>query len=280
MSAKMLDRMRTRDGKLLNVRQHGNGPVSCLLVHGFAEGSYIWSPCVRSFGESVRSVAIDLRGHGDSDWDKASNYSIQTHTADVNDLLSLMGNGGHILIGHSMGAHVLTRLTALHPEKAVALVLVDFGPSVSANAMQRVQELLSESLRGYESVAEYAQWLKSTRPLVSPELVQHLAAHSLRSMNGGFRLKIDPALLETIETSNSHDEDALWQIIGEITCPVLLIRGAGSAMFSPQTARRMIGTLRNGRLVTVPVAGHGVMMDNPREFNDALSQFVRTYASR
>ena len=270
-------RVLMRDGKALNVLQGGNGLVSCLLVHGFAENCHVWAPCVSSTEALVRSVAVDLRGHGDSDWDISSHYNVDTYASDVNDLLNLLGSGRHVLIGHSLGAEVLTHLTASHPEKVAALVLVDFGPNLSSDAKQRTRELIFESQRCYRTVAEYAQWLAETRPLVSSELVQHLAANSLRQTDAGFRLKIDPALLDEVETCSPQDESELWQILSAIECPVLVIRGAGSAMLSRESALRMQRILRNGRLVTVPAAGHGVMMDNPAGFNQAMIDFLRTF---
>jgi len=267
------NRICVRDGTTLQLRQYGRGDVSCLLVHGFAEGSYVWTPCMRSLGNTFPSIAVDLRGHGDSDWDKLHNYNVQAHTADVNDLLNLMGNQRRILIGHSMGAHILMRVTMLRPDLVAALVLVDFGPHLSAQAGQRVRELLKDSLRHYTSVAEYAQRLMHLRPLIPPELVEYVALSSLRPIDGGFQLKVDPALLDSAEALGTADESQLWQIMRDIACPVLIVRGAGSAMLTRQVAERMMKTLRHGRLATVPLAGHGVMMDNPREFNEIVGKF-------
>jgi esterase len=232
---------------------------------------------MRSIEDWVRGVAVDLRGHGDSDWASPSTYNIETHVSDVSEVMALLGNERQILIGHSMGAQILMRIAALRPTRVRALVLVDFGPDINALARRHMLALLRESLRHYESVAEFAQWLGNTRPLVPPDLLQHLALHSLRPVDGGYRLKLDPALVEAMDASSPQEDELLWKIMRDIACPVLVIRGGGSAVLSRQAAERMAATLPNGRLMTVS-AGHAVMMDNPQEFNDVVARFVREQA--
>jgi pimeloyl-ACP methyl ester carboxylesterase len=234
---------------------------------------------MRSIEHSVRAVAIDLRGHGDSDWGEPGTYNIETHTTDVSDVMSRLGIERRILIGHSMGAQILMRIAVKRPELVKALVLVDFGPETNVEARERIVDMLRESLRLYGSTAEYARWLGNTRPLMPPEWVEHMAVSSLRLVEeGGYRLKIDPALVDAMDASSPRQNDALWRMLSDITCPVLVIRGGGSAVLSQQTAQRMVSTLRNGQLATVSWAGHGVMMDSPHEFNQIVSSFVGQHA--
>jgi esterase len=80
-----------------------------------------------------------------------------------------------------------------------------------------------------------------------------------------------------MDASSPQEDELLWKIMRDIACPVLVIRGGGSAVLSRQAAERMAATLPNGRLMTVS-AGHAVMMDNPQEFNDVVARFVREQA--
>jgi pimeloyl-ACP methyl ester carboxylesterase len=226
---------------------------------------------MRAIEHLARCVAVDLRGHGDSDWASPSSYNIDTHVSDVNEVMNLLGDERSILIGHSMGAQILMRVAAARPTRVRALVLVDFGPDRNAEARLWMLKLLRASLKSYESVAEFAHWLGTTRPLVPPDLLEHLALQSLRPVEGGYRLKLDPALVESMDASSPQHDELLGKIIRDIACPVLVVRGGGSAILSRQAAERMTAALPNGRLVTV-AAGHAVMMDNPQGFVQEQTQ--------
>ena len=67
----------------------------------------------------------------------------------------------------------------------------------------------------------------------------------------------------------------MWDALAALPCPALVVRGAASDILSPETADRMVDeVLKNGRLAVVAQAGHSVMTDNPRGFNDAVASFV------
>lgn len=266
--------VRVAEGINLSVRSFGRQPRQALLVHGFADGAYVWDSCMRALSDVVSTRAMDLRGHGDSSWDDPRRYEIETHTSDVNQLINEMSGERIILVGHSLGGHIATRIAAMRPERIAALVLVDFGPLMNGEAGRQGRNNLRDSLRLYDSVDEYVQFLTSLRPLVSPEMLRHLAADSLRRVDGGFRMKLDPMLVEVDEIVSHQKEGLLWQMLDTVKCPTLVVRGAGSAMFSRATAEQMIARLSNGRLSTVGCAGHAVMTDNPRDFNKALAKFL------
>jgi len=104
-------------------------------------------------------------------------------------------------------------------------------------------------------------------------MISDLSAGALRAHpNGGYRLKCDPAL----GTTKVREKNAamLWKRIASISSPVLVLRGIGSAVLAGDVAERMEKVLPNGRLLTIPGAGHGLMADNPRGFADALYPFL------
>ena len=66
-----------------------------------------------------------------------------------------------------------------------------------------------------------------------------------------------------------------WEALRRVPCPTLVVRGAASDVFSPDTAEKMVEeVLRQGRLAVVAQAGHSVMTDNPEGFRDAVTSFV------
>ena len=97
-------------------------------------------------------------------------------------------------------------------------------------------------------------------------------------------LKMDPTLRsgfarpETPEQAAERERRMIaeqWEALARISCPTLVVRGAASDVFAPETADRMVDeVLQEGTLAVVPQAGHSVMTDNPEGFAAELSRFL------
>lgn len=260
-----------KSGLVLHVREWGRGAPTCLLIHGFGEGCFVWDDFAAQL--SAGSMAIDLRGHGDSQWDPQGRYDVQSHTRDVVDVIDAL-DPGRVLIGHSLGANVGIRVAAARPDRVSALVIVDSGPEIDAAAADHIRTEFNFDNRTYPSVADYAARLEQKYPLASPVLLQPIAAQSLlRAADGGFRRKCDPAMGRKT-FSDTPARHALWSLLGALTCPTLVIRGALSSVLTARVAERMTSELGNGRLAVVARAGHAVMLDEPDAFAAAAAPFV------
>jgi len=262
----------TASGIRLRVQDWGSGSDVCLLLHGFGDGSYVWNRFAPSIARLFRTLAVDLRGHGESSWDPTGRYPVESHVADVLGVIETLSLRRLIVIGHSLGGDIAVRIAAARLSHVVGLVVVDFGPDPIPDGVARVRSDFNESMRTWGSVDEYASWLSERRPLVDAEIIQNLAAGALRPvLNGGFRPKSDPAMGQD---DGADDRAEVWPLLERIACPVLVVRGIGSAVFSGRTARQMERVLRNGYVHVVDHAGHAVMSDNPDGFADALSPFL------
>jgi esterase len=267
-----------RDGNEIKLRlstRQPDAPV-CILIHGTADAGFIWDDVVVSLQDLCRPIVIDLRGHGDSQWVADHDYSPAAHVADIERVIEALAIDRYVLIGHSLGGQISIHLAARRPREAIGMLIADFGPETNADARERARLHLKESLRRYRSIAEYQQKLFENRPLISANAAEWLARESLRACpEGGFELKVDPAMAEP----DSHDIDAenryLWAGLRRLACPVLVVRGAGSATFPRVIAERMRQIIPNGRLEVVPAAGHALMVDNPAGFAQVVRRFVQ-----
>ena len=257
----------------LHIRQWSNGNEACILLHGFGEGAYIWNDLAPSIASSFRTLAVDLRGHGDSSWDPKGGYSVEGHVADLIEVIDALQIGRLALVGHSLGGNIAIRIAAARPESVIGLAIVDFGPDLNPEGSERVLADFNDSLRTWDSFSEYGAWLQLRRPLVSPTIVNNISAAALQPHpTGGYRLKCDPAL-GTAELRKT-DSALLWNIIASLSVPVMIFRGIGSAVLTCDVAQKMAQVLPNGHLRTINHAGHGVVMDNPRQFAAALLPFL------
>jgi pimeloyl-ACP methyl ester carboxylesterase len=247
---------------------------NCLLIHGYADGAYVWDRCLPAVDHSWAAFTLDLRGHGDSVWAANGCYEIDRHFADVSKIMDEIESEPLVLVGHSLGAHIAMHIAAEQPARVSALVLVDFGPELP-QGMEQAHRNLLESFQWYESRESYASWLRERRPLLEESMVQHIADSSLRKSEGGYRLKVDPALAR-VENDYVYDPQSLWQMLGQVRCPTLIVRGTASAYLTPAVAQKMRQTVRGpSRLSTIPAAGHAVMTDNPRAFAQSVGAFLR-----
>jgi pimeloyl-ACP methyl ester carboxylesterase len=256
----------------LHVKQWSSGTEACFLIHGFGEGAYIWDDIAPSIPKSFRTLAVDLRGHGDSSWDPRARYTVEQHVADLIGAIDALGVKRFAMVGHSLGGHISIRIAAARPKSVMGLAIVDFGPDLNPEGSGRVLTDFNDSQRIWDSLLEYGVWLQERRPLLSPAMISRLSAAALRANpNGGYRLKCDPAL----GTSKRQESaDPLWKMIGSLRSPVLILRGMVSAVLKYDVAQEMERVLPNGYLKTIKQAGHGVVVDNPQEFTAQLLPFL------
>ena len=259
----------------------------CVLLHGFGDNASVWSHLAPRIISRFRVVAVDMRGHGNSDRDPGANYDAQTFTADLAKVIAAFGFERTILIGHSWGAETAIRFAAANPAQIAALVIVDFGPELAQIGVDQVLKGFAEMPRAFGTADEFAQWLAARRPLAEPRLLAQFARYSLRRAAGGqYQVKTDEALAANSALSRLVAQNGryylpeLWAKLGRIKCPSLVIRGAISGVFPVDVAARMVErTLPGGSLQTIGVAGHAVMMDNPTEFTSTVEGFLTKFAA-
>jgi pimeloyl-ACP methyl ester carboxylesterase len=230
---------------------------------------------------------MDLRGHGDSDWDPERRYDTETLTGDLAKVIAALGLQTAILVGHSLGAAVAIRFAADNPDRVSALIIVDFGPELEELGVNEVLRGFVDVPRTFSSVEEYAQWLTARRPLADPNQLRQLARCTLRqSPLQHWELKIDPALVTGSQigrlpaSQGRYRDPELWTALGRIKCPTLVIRGSGSGVLPQDVASRMVEGMLVSDLATIEAAGHDVIMDNPDGFSSCVKGFLSPLVAR
>lgn len=277
-----------RRGVSVSVTEWSRRGLPCILLHGFGEASCVWNHLAIRIAPQLRVVAMDLRGHGNSDWDPDGRYDIETFVSDLSKTVAAFGFKRMILVGHSLGAEVAIRFTADNAPCVAALVIVDFGPECGKAGIDEVLQSYAAMPRAFVSTEEYAEWLIERRPLADPELLRQFARYNLRrsSARDGWEPKSDIALAASSPISGLEISDGrycwpdLWPELARIICPSLVVRGMGSGVLPDDVARRMVDrALPDARLMTITAAGHAVMMDNPAEFSAGVSGFLAGISS-
>lgn len=272
-------------GLSLHVLHWSHEGVPLVLVHGFGNDARIWDDFAPQVAPHYRTLALDLRGHGDSDRDPELRYAYEDHVTDLEAVTEALGIERLVLVGHSLGGRVSTLFAGRHPERMAGLVIVDAGPELDPRGTTRIRLDVQKSAdQSFASVAEYERALAHAYPAAAPEALARMARHGLRRREDGrFERKTDPAfgrararLSEAeLEASERETTARLWEALRRIACPTLVVRGAASDVLSADCADRMVeDTLARGSLAVVPRASHSVMIDNPKGFAEAVCGFV------
>ena len=235
------------DGLSLHLLEWSETGVPLLLLHGFGNEAHIWDDFAPAVAPYYRTLALDHRGHGDSDWAPPGRYEVDRLVDDVEAVTAQLGTPRLVVIGHSLGGRVATVFAGRHPERMAGLVLVDIGPDLDPRGVTRIR-METESTRDpvFDSVDAFARLLSLNYPAATPAAIQRMARHGVkRREDGRFVLKQDPALRSGMASSDVEERERLlreaqWDALRRVTCPTLVVRGAASDVFSPETADRMV----------------------------------------
>lgn len=264
-------RIHAHDDVMLAVDTFGHQPASIVLIHGFADGKYLWEPFSASLADAAGVLTMDLRGHGDSAWDPDSVYDIAKFVADVQLIMDRMCSNDLTLVGHSMGAEIAIRLAVANHDRVRALALIDGGPGVNSAGIDRTRSFFASRMRAFASRDEYAHLLQEWMPLADPVMVDRASAESIVANGNAFISKCDPSLADMGLAKN---EGELWHMLESLHCKKMLVRGEASAVLSRPAAANIAQRASNLQFETVSMAGHAVMMDNPGEFGAILQGFI------
>ena len=245
----------------------GKQPI--LFLHGALQQGHSWDFISLSLCADYHVLALDARGHGESQWAPDGDYSLDAHQRDLDSFVEALGLGQFILVGHSMGGRNAYVYASRRPDRVKALGIVDTGPQVRPQGEGRIRRFreLPDELDSYQEFAT------RVREYTGRSLEQTLGAlkYSIRQRpDGKWTWKYDNLLRTPGFRPESWPEEKLWECLGRIRCPTIIIRGGESDIFAPEVLERMLQVIPQSAGEVVPGAGHLVAGDNPADFLKAL----------
>src|ERR1700735_128467 len=136
-----------------------------LLLHGAGQTRHAWSVAGQRLSDAgYFAVALDSRGHGDSDWADDGAYDQDTQVADLVAVLDSLGKAKPILVGASMGGGASLVAVGEGFVDAAALVIVDTAPRVEAEGATKIREFMEQSPNGFESLDAVADAIAQYQP--------------------------------------------------------------------------------------------------------------------
>ncbi|HLW71471.1 MAG TPA: alpha/beta hydrolase [Candidatus Binataceae bacterium] len=253
----------------------GGSGQPILFLHGGGINAHTWDVVCLMLRERYRCVALDQRGHGDSEWSPAIDYGVETQVCDIEGFIEKLGVDNPLLVGQSMGGLNSIAYAIRHSAKMKALVVVDVGPEVNSEGTQRIREF--SGTPELESPEAFLERAVKFNPIRDPRVLRRSLFYNLRQLpSGKWSLKHDQRRASEAAWRIATDQrERLVREVSKISCATLIVRGAKSDVLSDEAAERFAKMLPRARWVRVEEAGHNIQGDNPRGLLDAMNPFLR-----
>jgi len=251
----------------------GQPPI--LFLHGGSLTAHTWDMCCLALRDAFHCVALDQRGHGDSDWPAELDYSVAAQKGDIKGFADRLGWTRFALVGMSMGGLNGLAFAEAYPQRVTALVMVDIGPDAHRPGSSRIRDFVNDVAEPGPLQAIIDRALEFN-PRRDPEMLRRSLMHNLRQQpDGNWAWKYDRRRYEFMDREAFRQERrALADGLAKVACPTLVVRGAQSDVFHEEDAERLMRRLPMGRLVTIERAGHTVQGDNPKDLAAELRRFL------
>lgn len=253
---------------------HHAGARTVLFLHGGALTAHTWDLTCLALSDAYRCIALDQRGHGESEWSAAMDYSLGAHVDDIEHVVAALGLEDFILVGMSLGGTNSIEFAARHSDQLKGLVLVDVGPELRAAGTSRISQFVQGESE-FSSIDAIIERALAFNPRRNPEVLRMSLRNNLRRLpDGKWTWKYDRRHFGRFDPGQGGEvRRRLAGRLPLITCPTLVVRGAESDVFLDEDAEKLTSALPDGRWVKVPGAGHSVQGDNPRQFVGELLTF-------
>lgn len=248
-----------------------------VLLHGGGLTAHTWDLVCLGLLPEWRCLALDLRGHGDSEWSPAMHYDVDDHVGDVHGFLDQRGLRHVTLVGQSLGAFVALAYAARNPQRVRALVMVDSTPFMRwSPAVERVTDFVLAPPEA-DSLDELVGRAHRFNPRRDVRLLRRSLLHNLRRLpDGRWAWKHDRRHLSRERFVDLMRQfTALADATATVSCPVLVVRGAESESFTDELAAETAAAFPRARWVRVEGAGHTVQGDNAAGLVAVLRDFLR-----
>ncbi|MCB2009935.1 MAG: alpha/beta hydrolase [Geminicoccaceae bacterium] len=230
-----------------------------VCVHGLTRNAHDFDILAASLARSgARVLSIDVVGRGGSSWlEDPQGYAVPVYTAQLIAFLRKLGLSSVDWIGTSMGGLIGMGVAVTDPAIIGRLVLNDIGPFVPKRALAEIRTYLGLELTfgDLDELEAHLRFIHASFGQLTDEQWRHMAVHSSREVEGGWKLNYDPAIREAYDEVGEADIE-IWELFEAITCPVFLIYGRDSRLLDAATVERMKTTGPGAQTAGFAGVGH------------------------
>ena len=259
------------DGAWVRYNVIGGGPP-VVLVHGWLSSSRIWEPLARRLAQRFTVYSLDLVGFGESD-KPASGYGVRNGSRLLYAFCAHFGLTRASVIGHDLGANMVVKLAADHPDLVGRVVLVsapadedqiDLPTPLWLATLPVIGPLFYALGRAVRPVRR--MWM---RPFVADpdDLTDELVDDAGKSTPS--------AAARTLSISRREiSRGRLVRQAAIIKMPMLVVSGEEDQIVDPHSVSAWAGSVQRAEICLMDACGHAPMIERPAEFNAQILAFL------
>ena len=277
------------DGASISALVWGDTPPQLVLLHGGAQNAHTWDTMALALGRPL--LAVDLPGHGHSDWRPGRDYAPPVLAVEVARAVEAWAPNAQAVVGMSLGGLTATCLAAARPDLVRRLGIVDVTPGTDHAKAEPIINFVA----GPEFFEDFDEILARTvehNPTRSESSLRRGVLHNARELpDGRWSWRYDvgrawkdrPASGDLAETAGEQptvapDFGALWEAVSAVTCPVHLWLGGGWSVVGDEDVEEFRRRQPDVAVTTVDGAGHSIQGDRPVELATLVEDLLAVKA--
>ena len=261
----------TRSGIALHYLEWAGKGDTILFLHGGALTAHTWDLVALALSDAFRCVALDMRGHGLSDW--STDYSINEGARDVETLVEHLGVESIHVIGMSLGGNVAAHYAALPTSRAKTLTMIDVGPWVDFGSTLSMRDFMKQPI-GHLTLEQLVDSALQVSASDGRDKILYRYMHMTHTLaDGSLAWRYDgrtprdfPHVLAKL--------DELAALAPAMRCRALIVRGGKSRVLTDDKASRFAALFQQGCWTLVAEAGHNIQEDRPQELATLIRGFL------
>ncbi len=267
--------MAVDDRHRLSLLQWGEGDPELVLLHGGGQNAHTWDTVAMALGRPL--VAVDLPGHGHSDWREDKAYWPATNAEAVAVVMEALAPQARAVVGMSLGGLTTLRLAGGRPDLVPRAVVVDVSPGVGerAKAMtdaQRGSTVLIGRPPTFDSFTAMLEATVAASPGRDAESLWRGVRHNAKQLDDGrWSWRYDRL---TGDGSPPPEFGSLWDDLSATPAPLMLVRGGRSAHVHDDDVAEWRRRRPDDRIEVVDGAGHSIQSDRPLVLAALIQEFV------
>lgn len=246
-----------------NKRADNNLPVVCLsaTTQNSSEFHEIATELSTRRKSPRRVLALDYRGRGLSDYDRADNYNVLQEAEDTLSVIMATGLHHVNIIGSARGGLITMNLSAMRPSIINSVILNDIGPAIDARGLvkARTNNSQSQTFNDWKTATEFMQHVGKTHfPKFTFSDWVRQAKRQLIKKNNKIIRNCDTAILKSLNEIDLDERiPELWnEFTGLANIPLLLLHGENSNYLASKTIKRMQDIHNFMTVIDVADQGH------------------------
>jgi len=250
-----------------------HAPRTVILLHGNTANAWWWEPVARVIAAEYRLLALDQRGHGDSQWARPAAYSPIDYANDIARFVAHATANAEkpVVVGHSMGGMNVLAFARAHPDSARGAIAIDVPVTSTRGRDRYLERLKSLPVVTYPDLATAKARFRliPKEGAVAADVLREIAEKSLaRTDEGRWTLKFDR------ECFFGGDGMVVLEVIKQITIPMMLVRAGQSRIMTAEGLEHARAANPNAQLVTIADAHHHVILERPEAVARVIEEFA------